>query len=82
MGYGNCVIVNDTPENREVAGNAGLYFRAHDAASLPRALAEAAAPERAVDLRSAAAVRAAEKYSWNHVCQQYEELFARLTEHP
>ncbi len=23
MGYGNCVLVNDTPENREVAGDAG-----------------------------------------------------------
>ena len=24
MGYGNCVVVNDTPENREVAGGVGL----------------------------------------------------------
>ncbi len=27
MGYGNCTLVNDTPENREVAGGTGLYFR-------------------------------------------------------
>ena len=34
MGYGNCVLVNDTPENREVAGDAGLYFRADEPATL------------------------------------------------
>ncbi len=28
MGYGNCVVVNDTPENREVAGDSAVYFRA------------------------------------------------------
>ena len=82
MGYGNCVIVNDAPENREVAGDAALYFRADDAASLPQALAEATAPERAAALRSAAAARAAERFSWDQVCRQYEELFARLTERP
>src|SRR3954453_22226482 len=35
MGYGNCILVNDTPENREVAVGVGWYF---DAAE-PRALA-------------------------------------------
>ncbi|RMH22658.1 MAG: DUF1972 domain-containing protein, partial [Acidobacteria bacterium] len=28
MGYGNCVVVNDTPENREVMAGCGLLFRA------------------------------------------------------
>src|SRR6185436_2565423 len=26
MGAGNCVLVFDTPENREVVGDCGLYF--------------------------------------------------------
>ena len=34
MGFGNCVLVNDTPENREVAGDAALYFRAAEPAGL------------------------------------------------
>ena len=34
MGFGNCVIVNDVPENREVAGDAALYFDARRPATL------------------------------------------------
>src|SRR5437867_2013254 len=34
MGAGNCVIVKDTPENREVVGDCGLFF--HDAQNLVR----------------------------------------------
>ena len=34
MGYGNCLVVNDTPENREVAGDTALYFRADSPATL------------------------------------------------
>ena len=33
MGAGNCVIVYDTPENREVVGDCGLFFT--DARTLP-----------------------------------------------
>ncbi|HEX2163099.1 MAG TPA: DUF1972 domain-containing protein, partial [Thermoanaerobaculia bacterium] len=34
MGYGNCLLVNDAPENREVAGDAGWFFRAAEPATL------------------------------------------------
>ena len=34
MGYGNCLVVNDTPENREVAGDVALYFTAREPATL------------------------------------------------
>jgi len=78
MGYGNCIVVNDAPENREVAGDDALYFEAHDLASLPRALAAAAVPERATALRAAAAARAADRYNWDRVCSQYETMFHRM----
>ncbi len=49
MGYGNALVVNDTPENREVAGPEALYFRAEDPPSLAKALEILRAdPERAV----------------------------------
>src|SRR5258708_38966262 len=30
MGYGNCILVNDAVENREVAGEVALYFQARE----------------------------------------------------
>ena len=73
MGYGNCVVVNDTPENREVAGDAALYFRA-GAPGDPRRGARAAAratPARSRRRGAAAAARAAERYNWETIADQY-----------
>ncbi|HVT60167.1 MAG TPA: DUF1972 domain-containing protein [Thermoanaerobaculia bacterium] len=79
MGYGNCVVVNDTPENREVAGRTALYFHAAE----PRTLAERLEqvrrrPERSRDAGRAAARRAARLYSWERIAAQYAELLAVL----
>jgi glycosyltransferase involved in cell wall biosynthesis len=80
MGYGNCVLANDTPENREVVGDAGLAFAASEpgslAAALERALGDAALRSR---LGAMAAERARERYSWDAVARQYAELFEELT---
>jgi len=79
MGYGNCVLVNDTPENREVAGDAGLYFRAAVPQSLAELLEEVRHdPEAARQRGQAAAQRAASLYNWERVTDQYAEMFRRL----
>ncbi len=79
MGYGNCVVVNDTPENREVAGTAGLYFRAAEPASLARRLeAIRSRPTRAWRAGRVAARRAARRYSWGQVADHYAALLASL----
>ncbi len=79
MGYGNCVVVNDTPENREVAGDAGLYFRAGEPAGLAAILDRLRGdPAEARRLGAAAAARAAERYSWAEVAGRYERLLAAL----
>ena len=79
MGYGNCVVVNDTIENREVAGDAAVYFRAGApetlAAALERVLRR---PDEVERLRRAAERRAAERYSWEKVADQYAALFHEL----
>jgi glycosyltransferase involved in cell wall biosynthesis len=79
MGYGNCVLVNGTPENREVTGAAGRYFQTEDPLSLA-ALLEAvrADPASARALGEAAARRAALLFSWERVADQYAELLGRL----
>jgi len=79
MGYGNCVLVNDTPENREVAGEAALYFRAAAPESLAERLEDVRRePERAADLGREMARRAALLYDWERVTDQYARLFQRL----
>ncbi len=80
MGYGNCVLVNDEPANRETAGDAGVYFKVEDETSLVAAFEFARAdPPRARDHGRRAARRAAEKYNWDRVADEYEELFRRLS---
>ncbi len=79
MGYGNCVVVNDAPENREVAGEAALWFRAGEPASLAAALNRVLLHrEEAQALGEAAARRAAARFSWETVADQYADLLRRL----
>jgi glycosyltransferase involved in cell wall biosynthesis len=83
MGYGNCILANDTPENREVAGEAAWFFRAGEPESLTELFGRVLErPEEARALGGAAARRAAERYSWERVAEQYRELFLRLAAHP
>ncbi len=75
MGYGNCLVVNDTPENREVAGDTALYFRAEAPATLAAVLERLRAdPLEALRRGRAAAARAAERYNWETIADQYAGL--------
>lgn len=80
LGYGNRLLVNDAPENREVAGPVALYFRAAEPATLTRAFDRVRTePVEAGERRRAAAVaRAARLYSWERVVDAYETLFRTL----
>lgn len=79
MGYGNCVVVNDTPENREVAGEAGLYFQAAALATLAERLEWVLEhPGEARRLGEKAGERAARLYSWERVTALYADLFEHL----
>ena len=79
MGYGNCLLVNDTPENREVVGDCGLYFRAAEPATLTALFDQVLDhPDAAVELGLKAAERAARRYSWDAVTRQYAEIFEQL----
>lgn len=78
MGRGALVIYRDTPENAEVCGDAGLPFdtEAGLAARMRQALAMPES-ERAY-LRQKAEHRARERYDWDVVTSQYEELLIKL----
>ncbi|GBC82140.1 hypothetical protein HRbin10_01261 [bacterium HR10] len=77
MGFGNCVLVLDTPENREVAGEVGIYYRT--AEELRQRLQEVIAdPQRVIRLRERAMARVRERYDWERIVDHYEALFFEL----
>ena len=83
MGYGNCLVVNDTPENREVAGDTALYFRADDPPSLAAILDRLRTDPAEVTRRGrAAAARAAERYDWETIADQYARLLRDAASSP
>ena len=79
MGQGSLIIANETPENSEVLGRAGILYRKNDAAELARRLQEIAIkPEKYLQLRKEALERARSVYSWDSVIDRYELLFTKL----
>lgn len=79
MGFGNGILLNDVPENREVAGDAALYFDAHEPATLAGCLETIHRdPPLLEQLRARARERARAAYSWDHITDEYEAMFRRL----
>jgi glycosyltransferase involved in cell wall biosynthesis len=79
MAMGGLVVVNGTPENLEVTGDAGLAYEPGDVDSLAECLRRVLTdPEQFEPLRAQARDRIAEKYSWDAVVTQYEELLGGL----
>ena len=79
MGSGGAVLAHETPENREVGGDAVGYFRLGAAQSLTSRMREwLMDPDRREGHRARARDRAAERYSWEGVTDAYERLFRSL----
>ncbi len=80
MGFGNCVVVNNTPTNLEVIGDAGFsYDGARGAEALAPVLDSLlAAPETVAEKRRLASKRVHALYSWRAVADGYLEVFSAL----
>jgi glycosyltransferase involved in cell wall biosynthesis len=79
MASGGCVLANDTPENREVGGDAAGYFSLRPSQTLSGTLSEyLSSPEMRERMRLAARARAGEKYGWTAVTDAYERLFTAI----
>ncbi|MEZ5356324.1 MAG: DUF1972 domain-containing protein [Bryobacteraceae bacterium] len=78
MGRGALTLYLDTPENAEVAGDAGIPFRHDTLEETMRRVLEMTDGERDA-YRTRAAARIAERYSWDSVTASYEKLLAELT---
>ena len=79
MSFGNCILLNDVPENREVAGDAALYFRAAEPATLTTLFDQLDVDaDRVAEMARRAQQRAEERYTWESVTDRYEALFTEL----
>lgn len=77
MGFGRPVLVHDTEENREAAGDAALYFRVEEPATLTGLLARTLGDDALLaDLGRRARARAESLYLWEEVTTVYEGLLA------
>ena len=79
MGSGGFVLAHDTPENREVGGEAVRYFRLRPPETLSGAIRECLENSMLREtMRAAARRRVAERYRWDEVTESYEALFSEL----
>jgi glycosyltransferase involved in cell wall biosynthesis len=80
MGSGNCVIAKDTPENREVLADSGLFFTDPDTLRLQieRILTDLSLVQQ---LRASAQNRVKQHYSWDAVTDAYEKLLREMITH-
>jgi glycosyltransferase involved in cell wall biosynthesis len=80
MGFGNCVLVNDTKANLEVLGDAGISYRGNrHSRDLQKQLQSLIDNPSLVErYRSKAAARALTHYRWEEVVLQHETVYRRL----
>jgi glycosyltransferase involved in cell wall biosynthesis len=80
MGFGNCVLVNDTASNLEVVGDAGFSYKGKEG---PRDLARQLHmlldnPSLVADFRLKAEERARAQYRWKAVVRDHLALYGRV----
>jgi glycosyltransferase involved in cell wall biosynthesis len=82
MGYGNCVLVNDTPSNLEVISEAGVAYRgAEEEVDLQRKMQQLLeAPDLVEQYRTRARERAQTCYRWEDVVLQHARLYQQVVE--
>lgn len=77
LGYGNLVLALRTAFNQEVLGEYGILFANADELAVKLQYVEDN-PEVAARFRRRAPQRICEAYTWEHITDQYEELFLQL----
>ena len=77
MGFGNCVLVNDTPSNLEVIADAGFSYRGSEGDQDLRLQLQVLLddPRLVEEFRSKAERRARENYRWEVVVLDHADLY-------
>jgi len=79
MGYGNCTIINSTPENLEVIKDCGIIYEKNNVGDLKRKINYAIGNPYIVEKYGMKAMKRIKRYySWEYVTGEYEKLFSNL----
>jgi glycosyltransferase involved in cell wall biosynthesis len=80
MGYGNCVLVNDTPSNQEVIGDSGIAYRgAEGEVDLQRKMQQLLDDPALVDqYRTRGRQRAQTHYRWEDVVRRHASVYRQI----
>lgn len=80
MGFGNCVLVNDTPSNLEVIADAGFSYHGKDGADDLRQQLQSLldTPDLVEQYRGKAHQRASQHYCWDDVVRRHVLVYRRL----
>ena len=79
MGFGNCIVVNETPENMEVIDDAGEKYAKNDASDLCLKLTQLLnSKEQIMKFRRLALRRAQAKFDWQQITNSYISLFTKI----
>jgi glycosyltransferase involved in cell wall biosynthesis len=79
MGWGNCVLTSDIPENRELVDGCGFTFRTGDVADLRRMLEQLIGSPEAVRRAGRACRELIEReYDWDMIALRTEAMFKQV----
>jgi glycosyltransferase involved in cell wall biosynthesis len=81
MGYGKAALLSDIPENKEVGGEAAMFFRVNDRDDLTRGLKELLEDDAARLARGREGrQRVAGRFNWNHLAEETERYYFEVLE--
>ena len=79
MGFGNCVVVSDIPENMETVGSAGFSFERGNPTSLKKQLEKLIGQPQVVrEYGRRAKERVDTVYSWDKIAEDTEKLYLSM----
>jgi len=82
MSFGLCPLVSDIPENRDVIGHNGAWFKVGDAVDLAGKIQQLLEnPKHVMRLGVSAKESVTQEYSWDRNCEELEKVYQELCPH-
>lgn len=74
--YGIPVIAADTPSNREIVGDQGLFFNAHEGAELAEKIFYTLSDDQQYEVMSKCSIERSQLYSWYNAAKNLLKIFS------
>ena len=78
LGFSNCIIASDVPQNIEALGEAGIFFLKGDVNSLKKKIKYIEENYNIVQLYRKKATERAKLFSWKEIVDKIENIYQRL----